>query len=138
MRDRIIEFLKAENKTSAQFAEDIGVQPSGISHILSGRNKPSLDFILKMLEKYKFLSTEWLLFGKGNMYREQVIPDLFSQPPVETGEVFTGRIDKPDDAKPSENESIKQAEESHDQFAVEKIVWFYNNNTFREYFPEKE
>ena len=91
-----------------------------------------------MLEKYKFLSTEWLLFGKGNMYREQVIPDLFSQPPVETGEVFTGRIDKPDDAKPSENESIKQAEESHDQFAVEKIVWFYNNNTFREYFPEKE
>ena len=138
MKDRIIEFLKAENKTSAQFAEDIGVQPSGISHILSGRNKPSLDFILKMLEKYKFLSTEWLLFGKGNMYRDQVIPDLFSQPPVETGEVLTGRIDKPADVKPSVNESLRQAEESHDQFAVEKIVWFYNNNTFREYFPEKE
>ena len=55
MKERIIEFLKAENKSSAQFAEEIGVQPSGISHILSGRNKPSLDFVIKMLEKYKFL-----------------------------------------------------------------------------------
>ncbi|NLA48821.1 MAG: helix-turn-helix transcriptional regulator, partial [Bacteroidales bacterium] len=42
MKERILEFLKSENKTSAQFAEEIGVQPSGISHILSGRNKPSL------------------------------------------------------------------------------------------------
>ncbi|MDP4223940.1 MAG: helix-turn-helix transcriptional regulator, partial [Bacteroidota bacterium] len=48
----------------------IGVQPSGISHILSGRNKPSLDFVLKMLERYPFISTEWLLFGKGSMYSE--------------------------------------------------------------------
>ncbi len=70
MKDRILQFLKSENKSSAQLAEEIGVQPSGISHILSGRNKPSLDFVMKMLEKYKFLSTEWLLFGKGNMYRE--------------------------------------------------------------------
>jgi transcriptional regulator with XRE-family HTH domain len=60
MKERLLEFLKAENKSSAQFAEDIGVQPSGISHILSGRNNPSLDFVLKMLEKYQFLSTDWL------------------------------------------------------------------------------
>jgi len=73
MRERIIEFLKAENKTSSQLADDIGVQPSGISHIISGRNKPSLDFILKMLERYKHLSTEWLLFGKGNMYEDKAM-----------------------------------------------------------------
>ena len=52
MKERLLEFLKAENKSSAQLAEEIGVQPSGISHILSGRNNPSLDFVLKMLEKY--------------------------------------------------------------------------------------
>src|SRR4030043_2004108 len=79
MKSRIEEFLKAENKTSAQFAEEIGVQPSGISHILSGRNKPSLDFVLKMLEKYRFISTEWLLFGKGSMYKETVMQSLFEE-----------------------------------------------------------
>ena len=52
MKERILEFLRAENKSSAQFAEEIGVQASGISHILSGRNNPSLDFVMKMLEKY--------------------------------------------------------------------------------------
>ena len=78
MKDRILEFLKRENKTSAQFAEEIHVQPSGISHILSGRNKPSLDFVIKMLEKYSFLSTEWLMFGKGSMYKEPKMADLFS------------------------------------------------------------
>jgi transcriptional regulator with XRE-family HTH domain len=79
MKERILEFLRRENKTSAQFAEEINVQPSGISHILSGRNNPSLDFILKMLEKYSYLSTDWLLFGKGSMYKESKMGDLFSQ-----------------------------------------------------------
>ena len=78
MKERILEFLKNENKTSAQFAEEIGVQPSGISHIISGRNNPSLDFVIKMLEKYSFLSADWLIFGKGSMYKEPRMADLFS------------------------------------------------------------
>ena len=77
MKERIQEFLRIENKSSSQFAEEIGVQPSAISHIISGRNKPSLDFILKMLAKYPTLSTDWILFGKGTMYREDAA-DLFS------------------------------------------------------------
>ena len=138
MKERIIEFLKAENKTSAQFAEDIGVQPSGISHILSGRNKPSLDFILKMLEKYKFLSTEWLLFGKGTMYNEQIMPDLFNQPPEI--QIFPDKEQsgKHVDIGSDQNAEKPEIHEIDDQRTVEKIVWFYNNNSFREYYPEKE
>ena len=64
MKERILEFLKVENKSSAQFADEIGVQPSGISHIISGRNNPSLDFVIKMLNKYPALSADWLIFGK--------------------------------------------------------------------------
>ena len=79
MKERLLEFLKAENKTSAQLAEEIGVQPSGISHILSGRNNPSLDFVLKMLEKYQFLSGEWLLFGKGSMFKDPEMQTLFDE-----------------------------------------------------------
>ncbi len=138
MKDRILEFLKAENKTSAQFAEDIGVQPSGISHILSGRNKPSLDFILKMLEKYRFLSVEWLLFGKGTMYKEQILPDLFNQPSEDQSLADKEHDKKSSDDGKSEKEEKSEIYEIDDQITVEKIVWFYNNNSFREYYPKKE
>lgn len=70
MKDRIIAFLETINLGSSQFAAEIGVQPSGISHILSGRNNPSLDFVLKVLNRYPELSSEWLLFGKGEMFRD--------------------------------------------------------------------
>ena len=138
MKERIIEFLRAENKTSAQFAEEIGVQPSGISHILSGRNKPSLDFVLKMLEKYKFLSTEWLLFGTGNMYKDQTLEDLFN--PDNQGKIIT-KNDDPDQlasAKAVIHEIKAESQGGITSPAVEKIVWFYNNNSFREYYPKKE
>ena len=86
MKERLLEFLKSENKSSAQLAEEIGVQASGISHILSGRNNPSLDFVLKMLEKFKFLSTDWLLFGKGSMYKDPEMQTLFDNISVKNNE----------------------------------------------------
>ena len=57
--------IMEDNKLSAtQMAERIGVQRSAISHILSGRNKPSLDFVLKVLEAFKNVSSDWLLKGE--------------------------------------------------------------------------
>jgi len=138
MKERLIEFLKAENRTSAQFAEEIGVQPSGISHILSGRNKPSLDFILKMLEKYPFLSTEWLLFGKGDMYKDESMQKLFDDS-KDNEESTDEVINKP--VKESEKEisdvntkGIGPPVRSGKQ-TVEKIIWFYADNSFREFAP---
>ncbi len=81
MKERILVFLQNENKSYAQFAEEIGVQPSGISHILSGRNNPSLDFIVKMLLKYPSLSADWLLFGRGAMHKYASQPTLFDTEP---------------------------------------------------------
>jgi len=145
MKERILEFLRNENKTSAQLAEEIGVQASGISHIISGRNNPSLDFVLKMLEKYQFLSTEWLLFGKGSMYTEAKIPNLFGFENAtikEASEVtnrkilsaqemdFQGAIDR----NVGKNNSEQKAAPASD---VVKIVWFYSNNSFEEYIPRK-
>lgn len=85
MKDRIRLFLDKENKTSSQFAEEIGIQPSGVSHVLSGRNKPSLDFILKMLKTYSDLNSDWLLFGEGEMYRTGNATDLFDEKQPDTG-----------------------------------------------------
>jgi transcriptional regulator with XRE-family HTH domain len=145
MKERLLEFLKNENKSSAQFAEEIGVQASGISHILSGRNNPSLDFILKMLEKYQFLSTDWLLFGKGSMYKENRMQNLFdydladnkeSNEMQSKNEVPKVKIDYEDVMK---NKTLKESAVSSDKITsdVVKIVWFYENNSFEEFFPRR-
>lgn len=141
MKERLIEFLKSENKSAAQFAEEIGVQPSGISHILSGRNKPSLDLILKMLDKYTFLSMEWLLFGKGNMYKEASMQKLFDESDINTEIVEPiEKQDIKDSDKKEKVDNTENAEQKQNKRipAVEKIVWFYSDNSFREFVPGED
>jgi transcriptional regulator with XRE-family HTH domain len=145
MKERLLEFLKQENKSSAQFAEEIGVQASGISHILSGRNNPSLDFILKMLDKYKFLSTDWLLFGKGSMYKEPRMQSLFDEIPVDN----TNKTENILKDKPIQNEvefqdvantRLNIANLNSEKIPNErifKIVWFFDDNSFVEYYPRR-
>ncbi len=69
MKDRILKILDKENISAAKFADVLGVQRSSISHILSGRNKPSLDFVQRILQKFPEINSDWLLFGKGNIFR---------------------------------------------------------------------
>lgn len=105
MVERINTLLKAKNITARQFAEEIGIQPSGMSHILSGRNNPSLEFVMKVMKRWPEININWLMFGKGEMYVSQSnnVPiehveeqedaetshdettdyDLFSQPPLD-------------------------------------------------------
>jgi len=61
---RISQILEEQQLSSSAFADTIGVQRSSISHVLSGRNKPSLEFILKIIRAFPSYSTDWLLFGK--------------------------------------------------------------------------
>jgi len=145
MKERLLEFLRAENKSSAQFAEEIGVQPSGISHIISGRNNPSLDFVLKMLEKYPYLSTEWLLFGKGIMYKDSRMQTLFD----ESQTISSNNYLSPDsneagipekDINSKEFSAVGEIKPGHKQVpgtSLSRIVWFYEDNSFEEYFPRK-
>ena len=68
MINRINLILRAKNITARQFAEEIGIQPSGMSHILGGRNNPSLDFVTKVIRRYPEIDANWLLMGRGEMY----------------------------------------------------------------------
>ena len=145
MKERLLEFLRVENKSSAQLAEEIGVQASGISHILSGRNNPSLDFVLKMLEKYQFLSTDWLLFGKGSMYADSKMHTLFDYNLAENRENTVVRTkdedirhetDSQDDLKRRADNSSVHPEDNTTSEVV-KIVWFFGDNSFEEFIPRK-
>ncbi len=63
MKDRIQKILTLEQLSAANFADEIGVQRSSISHILSGRNKPSLDFVQNVLNTFNRINPMWLLSG---------------------------------------------------------------------------
>ena len=71
MNTRLKQFLAAENITQSQFADNIEVVRASVSHVLSGRNNPSYEFIKAIMAKYPNLSMEWLMFGKGKMYKDQ-------------------------------------------------------------------
>jgi transcriptional regulator with XRE-family HTH domain len=111
MINRINLILKAKNITARQFAEEIGIQPSGMSHIMSGRNNPSLEFVNKVVRRYPEIDANWLLLGRGEMYmtgsagltpdpspKERGMdgsePTLFSMPEATQGLEETGTVDR--------------------------------------------
>ena len=94
MREKLLSLMRSEGLTSSRLAELLGIQPSGISHILSGRNKPSFDFVQKILRRFPTINPYWLLLDQGPMYRDtadsaaaanspatQPIPQLFADTP---------------------------------------------------------
>lgn len=110
---RLEKVIKFNDETAASFAEKIGVQRSSISHILSGRNKPSLDFVLKVLSAYPEVELYWLLNGKGK----------FPKP-------------KESENTPTIPETVSENSEqsiSRQKKEIDRIVIFYKDGTFKNY-----
>ncbi len=76
METRLEQLLKAEGLTSAKFAEILSVQPSSISHLLSGRNKPNFDFISRLFTMFPDVNPKWFINGDGEMYTSAKGGDL--------------------------------------------------------------
>lgn len=74
--------MKQEGLNSTRLAEMLGIQASGISHIMSGRNKPSYDFIVKLLHRFPQINPDWLLSDKGPMYRNEIKSKNPASPPM--------------------------------------------------------
>ncbi|MFV0345755.1 MAG: helix-turn-helix domain-containing protein [Bacteroidales bacterium] len=68
MKERIAAILEAKDLTSSEFAQSLDIQRSNVSHILTGRNKPSYSFIEKLLTVYPEINASWLITGNGSMY----------------------------------------------------------------------
>lgn len=91
MKERLIQLLDLEQLSPSKFADIIGVQRSSISHVISGRNKPSFDFLQKTLKAFPGLNATWLMLGEGVMYEQMgrtVSGNLFDTPtePLEPSE----------------------------------------------------
>jgi len=134
MKDRVIKFLTHENLTATKFADDIGVQRSSVSHILSGRNNPSFDFIQKILMRYKNLSAEWLILGTGNMLKRAEQMDLFAAVSPPTSKQPEIKITSQEN---DQSHIILPEKEISLSRKVDKILIFYSDKTFEEYLPAK-
>ena len=76
MKTRIEQLIEFLNLTPSKFADEIDVPRSSISHILSGRNKPSLDFVKKIVDRFPDIEIEWIIFGKGNISKDKSNDDF--------------------------------------------------------------
>ena len=129
---RITQILEEQQLSSSAFADTIGVQRSSISHVLSGRNKPSLEFILKTVRAFPAYSTDWLLFGKSS---ESTVtyPEPFEQESTSIVQdiTFTGKPTTEESTTVSSSTSNSQAE-------IDKVVLLYKNGRFTEYIPKND
>lgn len=138
MNTRLQQFLAAENISQAQLADSLKVARAGISHIMAGRNKPSYDFLAALMNRYPRLNIEWLMFGKGKMYKDlmetsEIATDLFDE------DLFSSQISKEDkqvmeNIEPSiEIKSLEsKVQETVKQRNVKKIIIFFDDNTYQE------
>ena len=68
-RERLAKIIESEQMTAKQFAGEIGVSAGTISNILGGRNKASTELLVRILNRFRTISSDWLLLGTGSMYR---------------------------------------------------------------------
>lgn len=113
---RLQEVIDFYGESASSFSEKIGVQRSSISHILSGRNKPSLDFVLKILSTYPEVELYWLLNGKGTFPISNTSP----------------KEERKKTEVPLELQT-KLNLDTNDEKQIERIVIFYSDGTFKNF-----
>ncbi|WP_406629502.1 helix-turn-helix transcriptional regulator [Ornithobacterium rhinotracheale] len=160
---KVIEnILEVYNLNAAEFAEKIDVQRSSISHILSGRNNPSLDFLLKVKEKFPELRWEYLMLKKLPMYEIEnkvimskktennpILPSLFDDIPYRSvpedeispnTSVKNEEIQEEKKATPALPSPKKEPQEQNvvatkKEKQITRVICFYNDGRFESFEP---
>ena len=88
MYKRLKNWMEYEGLIPSALADNIGVNRATISHILSGRNKPSIDFLEKLLNTYPKINTNWLISGVGYMQNDIMEKELVSSKKIGKVVVF--------------------------------------------------
>lgn len=128
---RLQKVIEYYGESASSFAEKIGVQRSSISHILSGRNKPSLEFVLKVLSSFPEVELYWLLNGKGNFPAEKNAVEVKSEipPRPESKNLFSEVEEKTPETNSTSISQIQQ----HSKKEIERIVIFYKDGSFQNF-----
>ena len=152
MKDRIVQIMKKEGLTNAEFAEKLDISTSSLSHIFSGRNKPSLEVVMRIHKSCPYVNLNWLLYGEGEMETETTPDssitrfDMLSET-AENGEYSSNCTNGNEFRKenPSEpaNLGIKEIVKEEVRYIekpqpkITEIRIFFDNGTFQVFKGEK-
>ncbi|MBR3887128.1 MAG: helix-turn-helix domain-containing protein [Alistipes sp.] len=157
MREKLQQLMNAEQLTGSKLAEYLGIQPSSISHIMGGRNKPSLDFVQKILQRYPCINPDWLLLDSDEMYRPQTSPapsievnaqlpfagsdtpseDSMSQPEATTTNPMPQPLTNTPTNPSAEAMAMFGSASSTQHGGVKRVIVLYEDRTFESYEPQR-
>lgn len=157
MEERIKKFMEHKGISPSELADAIGVQRSNVTHVLKARNKPSFQFIEKLLQIYPEINAKWLLLGEGNMVegisKSRTLFDPVSEPVIDKT-IPTTKVE-PEIVKDSNSPNPKQTvipppeaekkeheNELYDSFfspekPIERMIVFFKDQTFKVYNPSR-
>lgn len=163
MDKRLQTVLEIEHVSAAQLADTLGIQRGGVSHLLSGRNKPSYDFLQKILTKYPDINAEWLITGQGRPIKMPVTEsDTINKDTqnsiIQNSTTLFPSVDQPrDDSQSSPLSTTPREESGHPDGSemthpdndpisivrspsrsVKRIIIYYSDGTFTDFYPGKE
>lgn len=133
---RLKKVLEYYQLSASAFAEKINVQRSSISHLLSGRNKPSLDFVLKVLQTFDEVELYWLLNGKGSFPKKENKLEYAASLFPEKQKEYPDTEEKIRNKEIINSPIIDSFIETNNQSDIDKIVIFYKNGTFKQYIEQ--
>lgn len=159
MKNTLEQIMEHYNHTASEFAENVGIQRSSISHFLSGRNNPSLDVIRKILTAYPDINSDWLILGEGDMLltplnnKTEVLSTSKSEvtqvaePSPQQSYLFEQMVKEEPQApyytqkelitkKEAEENAINRVHKSQNN-DIERVIIFYTDGTFKEYKSQK-
>lgn len=143
MKDRIAQIIRKEGLTATQFAEKLKISSSSLSHILSGRNNPSLEFVMKVHKACDYVNLNWLLYGEGEMETDidsenHILPRETSLFPPEEPTIAENRKENEDKPPLTTTKEIVREEIKYVEVPAKKIVEiriFYDNGTYEIFKP---
>ena len=137
IKDRLAHILRAKNLTASQFAELMEIQPSNVSHLLNGRNKPSLDFLIKIKEVFPEYSFDWIIMGKKPITINEpnpVVPDNQEIKFEEYEDTNVIEFDDIEENTPESKENQQKIVENQHEIVsttdIKKVLVIYSDNTF--------
>ena len=156
MREKLLDLMKNEGLKPSQLAEQLEINPAGISHILAGRNKPGFDLLQKILRRFPRINPDWLLLDSDKMYRDespaassgqQISRTTAAQttPPESGNDLFSPTL--PGGLRADEKQTQDKTPDGHDGSAtqfppalfgkanVKRVVVLYDDQTFESFTP---
>lgn len=150
MRDRLLYIVRTEGMSNLQFANEIGISPAAVTHILSGRNNPSLDIIAKIASRYPQYNLRWLILGEGETFAPTSIAAVnpVAQEPQTNHQSTSVAIDAETNQVALEAKSPQPAPELHTEpqqaanqttppndmpATTTRLIVCFPDNTFTEY-----